>query len=149
LLQLRQRNSLNKDLFEVRRGLEPLAAEKAALLMTPEESAGLLALVDSISPDASVEQVVANDLEFHHRIARASGNTVLCSFIDGVSNRTQRARIWRGVTQEGSFDQTQREHRGIARAIADRQPSIAAALSLAHVAGIENWIRHNLAEEQQ
>jgi GntR family transcriptional repressor for pyruvate dehydrogenase complex len=136
------------DLFEVRRGLEPLAAEKAALLMTPEESADLIALVDSISPDASVEEVVANDLEFHHRIAAASGNTVLCSFIDGVSNRTQRARIWRGVTQQGSFDQTQREHRGIARAIADRQPSIAAALSLAHVAGIESWIRHSLGEEQ-
>lgn len=137
------------DLFEVRRALEPLAAEKAALQMPSDETTDLLALVDSVTPETSLEEVVANDLEFHHRIARASGNTVLCSFIDGVANRTQRARIWRGVTQQDSFDQTQREHRGIALAIADRQPSIAAALSLAHVAGIENWIRRSLAEDRE
>ncbi|RNL62535.1 FadR family transcriptional regulator [Nocardioides marmoriginsengisoli] len=135
------------DLFEVRRALEPMAAEKAARLMTDDETARLLALVDEIGPDSSIEDLVANDLEFHHRIAEASGNAVLCSFIDGVSGRTQRARIWRGVTQQDALEQTQREHRAIARAIGDRQPSIAAAYSLAHVAGIEGWIRQNLAEQ--
>lgn len=134
------------DLFEVRRALEPMAAEKAARLMGDDEAAGLVALVDAVGPDSTVEEVVANDLDFHHRIADASGNVVLCSFIDGVAGRTQRARLWRGVTQQDSFEQTQREHRAIALAISERQPSIAAALSLAHVAGIENWIRRNLSE---
>ncbi|TWD81728.1 DNA-binding FadR family transcriptional regulator [Kribbella amoyensis] len=134
------------DLFEVRRALEPMAAEKAARLMSDADAAGLLALVDSITADAPVDEVVANDLEFHHRIAEASGNAVLCSFIDGVAGRTHRARLWRGVTQQDSFDQTRREHRAIALAIADRQPSIAAAHSLSHVAGIENWIRRHLTD---
>jgi len=135
------------DLFELRRALEPMAAEKAALLMSDDEAAGLLALTEAVGPDAPVGEVVANDLEFHHRIAAAAGNAVLCSFVDSVAGRTHRARIWRGVTQEGSFEQTQREHRAIALAIGDRQPSIAAALSLAHVAGIENWIRRNLSDQ--
>ncbi|WP_350277973.1 FadR/GntR family transcriptional regulator [Kribbella sp. HUAS MG21] len=132
------------DLFEVRRALEPMAAEKAALLMSDAEAAELLALTEAVDADSPVGDVVANDLEFHHRIAAAAGNPVLCSFVDSVAGRTQQARIWRGVTQEDSFEQTQREHRAIALAIAERQPSIAAALSLSHVAGIENWIRRNL-----
>jgi GntR family transcriptional repressor for pyruvate dehydrogenase complex len=134
------------DLFEVRRALEPMAAEKASLLMSPEEAESLLELVDGVDANMSIDELVASDLAFHHRIADASGNPVLCSLIDGVAGRTHRARIWRGVTQQDAYDQTQREHRGIALAIRDRQPSVAAALSLAHVAGIENWIRRNLAD---
>ncbi|MFI7063757.1 FadR/GntR family transcriptional regulator [Kribbella sp. NPDC050124] len=133
------------DLFELRRALEPMAAEKAALLMSDDDVAQLLALTEAVDADSPVGDVVANDLEFHHRIAAAAGNPVLCSFVDSVAGRTQQARIWRGVTQEDSFAQTQREHRAIALAIRERQPSVAAALSLSHVAGIENWIRRNLS----
>ncbi|QKW10374.1 FadR family transcriptional regulator [Streptomyces sp. NA04227] len=135
------------DLFEVRRALEPLAAEKAALLMTDEDARDLLTLAEAIGPGSEVDDVVANDLEFHHRIAQASGNTVLCSLVDGVASRTRRARIWRGVTQESAFEQTRREHHAIATAITRRQPSIAAAWSLAHVAGIEEWLRRGSDEE--
>ncbi|MDX2974479.1 FCD domain-containing protein [Kribbella solani] len=132
------------DLFEVRRALEPMAAEKAALVMSDADAADLLALTDAVDAGSPVGDVVANDLEFHHRIATAAGNPVLCSFVDSVAGRTQQARIWRGIIQADAFEQTQREHRAIAQAIADHQPSIAAALSLTHVAAIENWIRHNL-----
>jgi GntR family transcriptional regulator, transcriptional repressor for pyruvate dehydrogenase complex len=136
------------DLFEVRRALEPMAAEKAALLMPAEEAAELLRLVDSVAVEDGIDAWVANDLEFHHRIARASGNAVLCSLADSVAARTHRARTWRGVTQQDSFDQTRREHRAIAHAISERQPSIAAASALAHVAGIEGWLRRNLADQE-
>lgn len=133
------------DLFEVRRALEPMAAEKAALAMSDDAAFELVVHAEQLAPaTATVEQAVANDLEFHHRIAEGSGNAVLCSLIDGIAGRTQRARIWRGVTQQDAFEQTKREHRAIALAIRDRQPSIAAATSLAHVAGIENWLRRNL-----
>ncbi|RNL77623.1 FadR/GntR family transcriptional regulator [Nocardioides marmorisolisilvae] len=132
------------DLFEVRRALEPMAAEKAALLMSEPEAADLVALVNSVTQESSMDLIVENDLEFHHRIAVASGNAVLCSLADSIANRTHRARIWRGVTQEDSFTRTQREHLAIANAISHRQPSIAAACALAHVAGIETWLRSNL-----
>ncbi len=134
------------DLFELRRALEPMAAEKAARLMSDEDAARLLVLTEAVDADSPVGDVVANDLEFHHRIAAAAGNQVLCSFVDSVAGRTHQARIWRGVTQEDSFEQTRREHRAIALAIGDRQPSVAAALALSHVAGIENWIRRNLSQ---
>ncbi|MGZ0152959.1 FadR/GntR family transcriptional regulator [Kribbella sp. WER1] len=138
-------DSSTLDLFEVRRALEPMAAEKAARLMADDDAADLLALIGTVGPDSPIADLVANDLEFHHRIAAAASNPVLCSFIDSVAGRTHQARAWRAVTQEDAFEQTQREHRAIALAIGERQPSVAAALSLAHVAGIENWIRRNLA----
>ncbi|MFD7159630.1 FadR/GntR family transcriptional regulator [Kribbella sp. NPDC059898] len=133
------------DLFEVRRALEPMAAEKAARLMADDAAGQLLALTEAVDPDSPIGDLVANDLEFHHRIAAAAGNPVLCSLIDSVAGRTHQARAWRAVTQENAFEQTQREHRAIALAIAERQPTVAAALSLTHVAGIENWIRRNLS----
>jgi DNA-binding FadR family transcriptional regulator len=132
------------DLFEVRRALEPMAAEKAARLMPADEAAELLALVDSVQADDPVEAWVANDIEFHHRIALAADNSVLCLLADSVAARTHQARVWRGVTQEDSFEQTRREHRAIALAISERQPSVAAACALTHVAGIEGWLRRSL-----
>jgi len=135
------------DLFEVRRALEPLAAEKAALLMSADEAADLLALVDSVDVADTVEAWVVNDLEFHHRIALAAGNSVLCLLADSVAARTHQARVWRGVTQQDSFEQTRREHRAIALAIAEGRPSVAAAHALAHVAGIEDWLRRSLGAD--
>ena len=134
------------DLFEVRRALEPMAAEKAARLMPAEDAADLLAHVDSISVDDAVDAWVANDMEFHHRIALAADNSVLCLLADSVAARTHQARVWRGVTQQDAFEQTRREHRAIAQAIAERQPSVAAAYALAHVAGIEGWLRRSLGD---
>jgi len=132
------------DLFEVRRALEPLAAEKAARLMTADDAADLLTLVDSVGIEDSVEAWVDNDMEFHHRIALAADNGVLCLLADSVAARTHQARVWRGVTQQDSFEQTRREHRAIALAIAEGRPSVAAAHALAHVAGIEDWLRRSL-----
>lgn len=135
------------DLFEVRRGLEPLAAERAAVLMSAADAEALIAHAEAVADLDSLDDIVANDIEFHHRIAEASGNRVLCSFIDGVAGRTHRARVWRGATEDDARERTRREHRAIAEAIRDRQPSIASALSLAHVAGIESWIRQGLADQ--
>jgi DNA-binding FadR family transcriptional regulator len=134
------------DLFEVRRALEPMAAEKAATRMSDADVATLLVLVDALGPDATVDDVVANDLEFHRCIAEAAGNRVLTSLIEGVGGRTQRARVWRGITQQDAFERTRREHRAIAEAIGNRQPSVAHACSVAHVAGIEGWLRRNLGD---
>jgi GntR family transcriptional repressor for pyruvate dehydrogenase complex len=135
------------ELFEVRRALEPMAAEKAALLMDEAQVAGLRALVDGLTDELSVDQVVENDLAFHHQIAQASGNRVLASFIDSVAGRTHRARIWRGVTQPDSLDRTRREHLAIVEAIASGQPSVARACTIAHIAGVEQWLVRSLRED--
>ena len=102
--------------------------------------------LDALGDDPDIDTLVAYDLEFHHMIAVGSGNPVLCSLIDGLSGRTQRARVWRGLTQEDAVTQTIREHRAIATAIRDRQPAIARAWATAHIAGVETWLRHSLAD---
>jgi GntR family transcriptional repressor for pyruvate dehydrogenase complex len=130
--------------LEVRRILEPAAMAMAATVMSDEDIAGLSDLLDKLSPEPGVEESVDNDLEFHRRIARGSGNPVLASLIDSVSGRTQRARIWRGITQASAVRQTLDEHRAIVAALAGRRPEIARACAVVHIAGVEQWLREAL-----
>jgi GntR family transcriptional regulator, transcriptional repressor for pyruvate dehydrogenase complex len=132
--------------LEVRRILEPAATAMAAVRMTAEEIAGLAELLESLGEDPAVDDLVANDLEFHARIAGASGNPVLCSFLDSVSSRTQRARTWRGLTQEAAVERTLAEHWAIQQALAARQPEVAKSWATVHIAGVEQWLRVALTE---
>ena len=61
------------EFLEVRRILEPEAAAMAAERISPAEVAGLHELLDSLGPDPEVEDLVANDLEFHRRISALLG----------------------------------------------------------------------------
>jgi GntR family transcriptional regulator, transcriptional repressor for pyruvate dehydrogenase complex len=130
--------------LEVRRILEPAAAALAAQRMSEEDIAKLRMIMGGLGPDPSVEALVTNDLEFHRLIAAGTGNTVLCSLIDGISGPTTRARIWRGLTQEGAVDRTHEQHQAILEAIAARRPDVAQSWATAHVAGVEEWLRQAL-----
>lgn len=143
------RNDRVLEIFEVRRILEPEATAMAALAMPDGEVVGLGALLDELPDDPSVEELVANDMEFHRRIAAASGNEVLCGLIESFSGPTQRVRIWRGLTQQDAVARTLAEHRAICQAIAARQPDVARAWATVHVAGVESWLRHALAQGQE
>jgi len=132
------------EFLEVRRILEPAATGMAALAMTDAQIAELRAVLDELEDEPSVEALVANDLEFHHRIAMGSGNTVLCSLIESLSGPTARARIWRGLTQEGAVARTREQHSAICEAIAARQPELARSWATVHVAGVEDWLRRAL-----
>jgi GntR family transcriptional regulator, transcriptional repressor for pyruvate dehydrogenase complex len=134
------------EFLEVRRILEPAATAMAAANMTPDDVAELRSLLDKLGEDPSIEELVANDLEFHRRIALGSGNQVLCSLVEGLSGPTQRARIWRGLTQESAVARTLAEHHAICDAIAAGQPEVARAWSTVHVAGVEQWLREVLTE---
>jgi GntR family transcriptional regulator, transcriptional repressor for pyruvate dehydrogenase complex len=101
------------EFFQVRRILEPSATAMAAVNMGPDDIEELRGILDALPDDPSVEQLVANDLEFHQRIAKGSGNTVLSSLIESLSGPTTRARIWRGLTQEGATVKTQEQHQAI------------------------------------
>jgi GntR family transcriptional repressor for pyruvate dehydrogenase complex len=132
------------EFLEVRRILEPAATAMAATRMTQAETAELRDLLAKLGEDPSVEELVANDLEFHRRIAVGSGNQVLCSLVEGLSGPTQRARIWRGLTQEAAVARTLAEHHAICDAIAAGQPDVARAWATVHVAGVEQWLREAL-----
>ncbi|MFJ8981863.1 FadR/GntR family transcriptional regulator [Streptomyces sp. NPDC102282] len=132
------------EFFAVRRILEPAATAMAALRIEEEELDALDAQLDALGPDPSVEALVAGDLEFHRGIVRHSGNSVLCSLLDGLSGPTTRARVWRGLTQEDAVARTLREHRAILAAMRDRDAEAARSWATVHVASVEQWLRSTL-----
>ncbi|MET7371956.1 FadR/GntR family transcriptional regulator [Micromonospora arida] len=132
------------ELLEVRRILEPAATAMAAQRMSAEAIANLQAVLDDVSDTSDVEVLVANDLEFHRQIAVGAGNAVLCSLLDGLSGSTTRARIWRGVTQEGAVTRTREQHQAIVDAITAGQADLARSWATVHVAGVEEWLRRAL-----
>ncbi|NMO54591.1 FadR family transcriptional regulator [Actinoplanes sp. TBRC 11911] len=127
--------------FEVRRILEPAATALAAERMSVADIGKLQVLLDELSTAPSVSALVANDLEFHRRIAAGAGNAVLCSLIDGLSAPTTRARIWRGLTQEGAMAKTREQHQAIHDALVARSPELARSWATVHIAGVEEWLR--------
>jgi len=130
--------------LEVRRLLEPAATALAAQRMTTGDIEKLQAVLDELGAEPPIEALVANDLEFHRRIAASAGNPVLSSLLDGISGPTTRARIWRGLTQEGAAERTREQHQAIVDAITARQPEVARSWATVHVAGVEDWLRRAL-----
>ncbi|HEV2784544.1 MAG TPA: FadR/GntR family transcriptional regulator [Actinophytocola sp.] len=136
------------EFLEVRRILEPAATAMAAAAMSDEQIVELRQVLGALDDAPTIEALVANDLEFHRRIALGSGNTVLCSLLDGLSGPTTRARIWRGLTQEGAVDKTREQHTAICDAIEARQPEVARSWATVHIAGVEQWLRRTLVEAE-
>jgi DNA-binding FadR family transcriptional regulator len=132
------------EFFEVRRILEPAATSLAAQRMTTADIEALRRVLHGLRDDAGIDDLVANDLDFHHRIASGAGNGLLCSLIDSMSGPTTRARVWRGLTQAGAVERTREQHAAILDAIATRQPDLARSWATVHVAGVEDWLRLTL-----
>ena len=128
------------EFLRVRRILEPAATAMAAERITEQQSEELRALLDSLGPDPDADALVANDLEFHRRISACSGNAVLCSLLETLSGPTTRARVWRGLTQAGTKQQTLAEHRAIVAALRSHEPEVARSWATVHIAGVEQWL---------
>jgi DNA-binding FadR family transcriptional regulator len=132
------------EFLEVRRVLEPAATALAARRMTDEQVDKLRAVLDDLGDEPTVEALVANDLEFHRQIAAGAGNSVLSSLVESLSAPTTRARIWRGLTEEGAVARTREQHLAICDAIAAREPEVARSWATVHIAGVEDWLRRAL-----
>lgn len=130
--------------FEVRRILEPEAAALAAERMSDDAIAELQADLDALSATPTVDELVASDVVFHRKIADGSGNAVVCAMLDGLAAPTQRARVWRGLTEADAVSRTIAEHRAILDAIATRRPEVARAWAIVHISGVEQWLRSTL-----
>lgn len=129
------------EILQVRRMLEPQAVGLAARVIDEEQLADVARLLNELADDAGIEALVAHDVEFHSRIAAAAGNTYLASLLDSLSSHTVRARVWRGITEGGSVERTIGEHRAILQALERRDAELAQALMIAHVSGVEHWLR--------
>jgi GntR family transcriptional regulator, transcriptional repressor for pyruvate dehydrogenase complex len=132
------------EVLELRRILEPAACARAAVRISGPALEELEVVLNRTTPDSPVEELVKADIEFHRLIAASSGNSMLASVVESLSGPTQRARIWRGITQEGALTRTFAEHKGIFEALRNRDPDLARSWSTVHVAGVEDWIRSTL-----
>jgi DNA-binding FadR family transcriptional regulator len=133
------------ELFEVRRLLEGAAAALAAARIDAAGKEALRTKLEQMTETETVEELVEADVDFHAIIAGATGNTFLTSLLASLSSRTMRARIWRGREVDNALDVTRDEHRRIYEAIAGRDPELARAAAMAHIASGERWLRAQLA----
>src|SRR5688572_5595705 len=140
VVDIHQDSSL-MELFEVRRILEPAAAAVAAARVAPPDVEELRGLLAALGDSPTVDELVAHDQVFHRRIAELAGNAYLASLLETLSSSTLRARIWRGLSEEGAVDRTLTEHRAIVDALARGDAPLAAALATVHINGVAEWLR--------
>jgi GntR family transcriptional repressor for pyruvate dehydrogenase complex len=132
------------EVFEVRRFLETAATAAAASSITEEGLAELRNCMERMAHAESVEDLVHVDEEFHRIVAEATGNSVLVALMNNLSSRTLRARLWRGVMERGAVDRTKQWHRAILEGLEARDPEVATAADLMHLAEGEAWLRRAL-----
>lgn len=127
---------------EVRRALETEAAALAASRITSDALDEARALLDGVgdvleSDPVDHERFIEADIAFHRIIATHSGNPVLAALVEALASRTVRARLWRGLHDEGAEERTHGEHWAIWRALAAGDPERARIRMAAHLLGVE------------
>jgi GntR family transcriptional repressor for pyruvate dehydrogenase complex len=130
--------------FQVRGILEPAATALAAQRVDEQQLKELRELLDSLGENPTVEDLVANDLEFHQRIAAAADIPLLCSLLETISGPTVRARIWRGITQREAVQRTVAEHRAILEALSFHDTEAARAWATVHITSVTRWLGNTL-----
>ncbi|HZM79115.1 MAG TPA: FadR/GntR family transcriptional regulator [Candidatus Limnocylindrales bacterium] len=145
------------ELTEVRRLFEPAATALAATRITPQQLAEVEGHLEAMRAAIDdVELLNKHDAAFHRAVVAATGNQTLSTVLDGISGRTVRARVWRGlVNADTNSDahadadadvagQTLREHEAIYAALLSGDALRAHAAAYMHVTTTETWLREHL-----
>ncbi|MFL6115438.1 MAG: FadR/GntR family transcriptional regulator [Catenulispora sp.] len=138
------------ELTEIRRLFEPVATALAAARITAAELGEVhrhLAAMQAAKDD--VELLNRHDAAFHRAVLAATGNQTLASLLEGISSRTVRARVWRGLVDDAVADRTLAEHRAIYDALAAGDATLAQAVALVHVSTTERWLRDHLGDSEE
>jgi DNA-binding GntR family transcriptional regulator len=126
-----------RDLLEVRRSLDPLAASLSADRRTKQDIAEMRASLEGLQAlpaNPSFEQLVAHR-RFHAAIYRASHNALLIETLDGLWDTADRYRR-HGLQVERSPEERamkDREHRLLFEAIVEGDGDTAADVMTAHI----------------
>ncbi|MEV8524962.1 FadR/GntR family transcriptional regulator [Streptomyces sp. NPDC052000] len=133
------------DLMEVRRLLEPAATGLAATRITDDQLAEVKHHLDAMrEARADVEQLNAHDAAFHRTVVAATGNDSLLTLLEGISGRTLRARIWRGLVDDEAGGRTLAEHEAIFLALSTRDAALSQAAALLHVTNTQRWLQEHV-----
>jgi DNA-binding FadR family transcriptional regulator len=134
-----------QDLMEVRRLLEPVATALAATRISDEQLAEIQRHLDAMREARDdVRRLNSHDAAFHRAVIAATGNETLLTLLEGISGRTLRARIWRGLVDTEASDRTLAEHEAIFSALSVRDPSLSQAAALLHVSNTQRWLKEHL-----
>ncbi|SHM86986.1 FadR/GntR family transcriptional regulator [Actinacidiphila paucisporea] len=136
------------ELTEVRRLLEPIATGLAASRMSDEHLADIKSHLDAMTRARDdVELLNHHDAAFHRAVIAAAGNSTLASLLEGISSKTVRARVWRGLVDDDAGARTVAEHQAIYAALASGNSALAQAAALVHVSTTEQWLREHLEQD--
>lgn len=136
------------ELTEVRRLFEPVATALAATRISDAALAEVERHLDAMrAAREDVERLNEHDAAFHRTVIAATGNATLSALLEGISSRTVRARIWRGLVDDNAAARTVAEHEAIYQALADRDAALAQAAALMHVTTTEHWLRAHWERE--
>ncbi len=127
------------DLLEIRKGLEPFAAELAAKRAGEGELAAMEEAVEEMQPavdSPDVTALIQADLAFHHALCAASGNAALSEFADALGEQLVRERgtLW---NLPGRPARSLVEHRAIFEAVRARDARRARKAVLDHLDSVE------------
>lgn len=127
------------DLLEIRKGLEPFAAELAAERAGEGELAAMeeaVARMEAILESPDVAALVQADLAFHHALCAGAGNTALSEFADALGEQLvpERGAIW---NIPGRPAKSLVEHRAICDAVRAGDSGRARRAVLEHLESVE------------
>jgi GntR family transcriptional regulator, transcriptional repressor for pyruvate dehydrogenase complex len=135
------------ELTEVRRLFEAAATGLAATRISPRQLAEVRGHLEAMRTAADdVELLNQHDAAFHRAVVAATGNETLLTVLEGISSRTLRVRVWRGLVDADAADRTLREHEAIYAALAASDAIQAQAAALMHITTTETWLRAHLRE---
>jgi GntR family transcriptional repressor for pyruvate dehydrogenase complex len=133
------------EVMEVRRLLEPPATAMAAIRMSQAQLDGIADVMEQMRVHVDdAEELLKLDLTFHRLVVQAAGNETLTTLLEGLSGRTARARVWRGIVLGDVAQATVDEHQAILTALQSRDQLLAQATALVHVNTSEAWLRKML-----
>jgi DNA-binding GntR family transcriptional regulator len=125
-----------KELFELRRLLEPVGLERLARDPAEDAVAEIGGFFEPFSHPIPREDYLgyfARDNAFHKLLVRHSGNQRLQSFYEVIESHIDRGRHFLSTTAAGRVDATLDEHLAICRAVAERDFAAARAALIRHL----------------
>lgn len=136
------------ELTEVRRLFEPIATGLAATRISDPELLEVEQHLNAMrAAHDDVELLNEHDAAFHRAVVAATGNATLTTLLEGISSRTIRARVWRGLVDEDAASRTLAEHEAIYQALVSRDAALAQAAALMHVSTTERWLREHVGRD--
>jgi DNA-binding FadR family transcriptional regulator len=127
------------DLLEIRKALEPFAAELAAQRAGENDVTAMEDALELMQPavdSPDVTALIQADLAFHHALCAAAGNAALSEFADALGEQLvqERGAIW---NIPGRPARSLVEHRAISEAVRARDPDHARRAVLEHLNSVE------------